>query len=205
MDFIALSTAVVLFAILLAWYALLEYEERRQRKDPARPKRIPERGVRQVSHGRSQDVVSHGRSQDVGGDVAQKLWRSNGRRPPAGKLPPTRRARRPGVQGVIRVYGLAVASVLLAYLFVTLGNLLFTFPPLIFFGAAVAFSFTLGGRAAGLFACVLATLMSDFFFVKPTFIFSLDWQVFRLSLLYLVGGLLSVFISKRLTSPTQAH
>jgi K+-sensing histidine kinase KdpD len=88
---------------------------------------------------------------------------------------------------------------------VILGNLLFSFPPLIFFGAAVAFTFTLVGRAPGLFACVLATLLSDFFFVKPTFVFSLDWQVFRLSVFYLVGGLLSVFISKRLTSPTQAH
>jgi hypothetical protein len=102
-------------------------------------------------------------------------------------------------------YGLAVMSVLLAYLFVTLGNLLFSLPPLIFFGAAVAFAFTFGGRVSGLFAFVLATLLSDFFFVKPTLVFSLDWQVFRLSVFYLLGGLLSVFISKRLTSPTQAH
>jgi K+-sensing histidine kinase KdpD len=106
---------------------------------------------------------------------------------------------------MLRRYGLALTSVLLAYLFVTLGNLLFSFPPLIFFGAAVAFTFTVGGRAPGLFAFVLATLLSDFFFVKPTFVFSLDWRVFRLSVFYLLGGLLSVFISKRLTSPTQAH
>lgn len=196
MDFVAISTAVVLLAILLAWYALLEYEERRQREDSARPKRMPERGVRRLSRGRSQDV---------GGDVAQKLSRSNGRRPPTGKLSPARRVRRHGFRGIIYGYGLAVASVLLAYLFVTLGNLLFSFPPLIFFGAAVAFSFTLGGRAPGFFALVLATLLSDFFFVKPTLLFSLDWQVFKLSVFYLVGGLLSVFISKRLTSPTQAH
>jgi hypothetical protein len=196
MDFIAISTAVVLLAILLAWYALLEYEERRQRKDSARLKPMPERGVR---------PASRGRSQDAGNDVAQKLWRSNGRRPQTGTLSPARRARRPGFQGMISGYGLAVASVLLAYLFVTLGHLLFTFPPLIFFGAAVAFTFTVGGRAPGFSALVLATLLSDFFFVKPTFVFSLDWQVFRLSVFYLSGGLLSVFISKRLTSPKQAH
>ncbi|HEY9402082.1 MAG TPA: DUF4118 domain-containing protein [Pyrinomonadaceae bacterium] len=196
MDFVAISTAVVLLAILLAWYALLEYEERRQRKDSARLKRMSEKGGRQVSRGRSQDAA---------GDVAQKSWRSNGRRPPRETLSPTRHARRPTFQGIIPRYGLAVASVLLAYLFVTLGNLLFSFPPLIFFGAAVAFSFTLGGRAPGFFALVLATLLSDFFFVKPTFLFTLDWQVFKLSVFYLVGGLLSVFISKRLTSPTQAH
>ena len=196
MDFVAISTAVVLLAILLAWYALLEYEERRQRKDSGRLKRMSERGVRQGSRRRSQDA---------GGDVAQKLWLSNGRRPPTGKLSPTRRVRRPGFQGIIPMYGLAVTSVLLAYLFVTLGNLLFSFPPLIFFGAAVVFSFTFGGYGTGLFALVLATLLSDFFFVKPTFVFSLDRQVFRLAVFYLLGGLLSVFISKRLTSPTRAH
>lgn len=196
MDFINISTAVVLLAILLAWYALLEYEERRQRKDSERPQHLPERGGRQVSRERSQDA---------GDDVAQQLWRSNGRRPPELLSSPPRGAQRPMFQGMFHRYGLAVASVLLAYLFVTLGNLLFSFPPLIFFGAAVALTFTFGGRAPGLFAFVLATLLSDFFFVKPTFVFSLDWQVFRLSVFYLLGALLSVFISKRLTSPTQAH
>jgi K+-sensing histidine kinase KdpD len=91
--------------------------------------------------------------------------------------------------------------VLPAYLFSTLGNLLFTLTPLIFFGAAVAFSFTFGGRTPGLLACVLSTLLSDFFFVKPTFVFSLDWQVFNLSVFYLP----SVLISKRLTLQAQAH
>lgn len=197
MDFIAISTAVVLLTILLAWYALLEYEERRQRKDTARSERMPERGGREVSRVRSLDA---------GSGVAKKLWQSNGRRTPTVKLSPPRRALpRPVYRGMIYRYGLAVAGTLLAYIFVTLGNLLLTFPPLIFFGAAVAFSFTFGGRAPGFFAFVLATLLSDFFFVKPTFLFSLDWQVFRLSICYLAGGLLSVFISKHLTSQTRAH
>lgn len=196
MDFIAISTAVVLLAILMAWYALLEYEERRQRRDSERPKHLTEIGGRQVSRARRQRA---------GGDVAQQLWRSNGRRPTAGMSSPTGSDKRPVFQGMFQRYGLAVSSVLLAYLFVTLGNLLFSFPPLIFFGAAVAFTFTVGGRAPGLLAFLLATLLSDFFFVKPTFVFSLDWQVFRLSVFYLLGGLLSVYISKRLTSPPQAH
>jgi hypothetical protein len=102
-------------------------------------------------------------------------------------------------------YGLAVMSVLLAYLCVTLGNLVFSFPPLTFFVAAVAFTFTVRGRAPGLCAFVLATLLSDFFFVKPMLVFSLDWQVFRLSVFYLLGGRLSVFISQRLTTPPRAH
>ena len=196
MDFITISTAGVLLAILMAWYALLEYEERRQRKDSERPKHLLKRGGRKVSDERRQDT---------GGDVAQQFWRSNGRRPPAGMSSPTGSGRHLVFQGMLQGYGLAVTSVLLAYLFVTVGNLLFSFPPLIFFGAAVAVTFTFGGRAPGLLALVLATLLSDFFFVKPTFLFSLDRQVFRLSVFYLLGGLLSVFISKRLTSPTEAH
>jgi hypothetical protein len=33
MDFINISTGVVLLVILIAWYALLEYEEKRQGRD----------------------------------------------------------------------------------------------------------------------------------------------------------------------------
>ena len=196
MDFIAIFIAVVLLAILMAWYALLEYEERRQHKDLEGPKHLPEIGGRKANRERSQDA---------GGDVTQQFRRNNGSRLPPGMFSPTRSSKRLMFQGMMSGYGLAVTSVLLAYLFVTLGNLLFSFPPFIFFGAAVAFTFTLAGRAPGLFALVLATLLSDFFFVKPTFVFSLDWQVLRLSVFYLLGGLLSVFISKRLTSPTRAH
>ncbi len=197
MDFITVSTGVVLLAILVAWYALLEYEERRQRGDLERRKHLPEFGERQV---RGREL-----RRPAVGDVAEKLWRSNGRRLPTGMSPSTGGGKRLVFQGLIFRYGLAVTSVLLAYLFVTLGNLLFSFPPLIFFGAAVAFTFTFGGRAPGLCAFVLATLLSDFFFIKPTLVFSLDWQVFRLSAFYLLGGLLSVFLSKRLTAPPRAH
>ena len=108
-------------------------------------------------------------------------------------------------RGLAARYGLAIITVLLAHLLVTLGSLLSLFPPLIFFAAAVAATLTLGGRAPGLLALVLATLLSDFFFIKPAFVFSLDWQVLRLSLLYLLGGLLSVFISKRLSSTSAAN
>jgi K+-sensing histidine kinase KdpD len=92
---------------------------------------------------------------------------------------------------------------LLAGVFVAVGDLLLQFPPLIFFAAAVAVALTLAGAAPGLFALVLATLLSDFFFVRPRFAFSLDWQVFRLSLIYLLAGLLSALISK-LLSPRAA-
>jgi hypothetical protein len=196
MDFNTISTGVVLLAILIAWYALLEYEERRQRGDLERRKHLPDLGERRVGG----EMRWH-----AGGDVAQKFWRSNDRRSPTGMSPPANGGKRLVFQGMIFRYALAVMSVLLAYLFVTLGNLLFSFPPLIFFGAAVAFTFTFGGRAPGLCAFVLATLLSDFFFVKPTLVFSLDWQVFRLSAFYLLGGLLSVFLSKRLITPPRSH
>ncbi|HEY0100771.1 MAG TPA: hypothetical protein VGB76_17630 [Pyrinomonadaceae bacterium] len=188
MDLISISTAIVLLAILIAWYALLEYEERRQRRDLKRPEYAPEMGGRRAHPERAQDARAY---------FTERLRRSDGSRLPEGMSLPTRSGQRLVFQGLLPRYGLAAASVLLAYLIVTLGNLLFSFPPLIFFGAAVAFTFTVVGRAPGLFAFVLATLLSDFFFVKPTFVFSLDWQVFRLSVFYLLGGLLSVFISKR--------
>jgi ABC-type thiamin/hydroxymethylpyrimidine transport system permease subunit len=41
-------------------------------------------------------------------------------------------------------------------------------------------------------------------FVRPRFVFSLDWQVFRLSLSYLLAGLLSAFISKLLSTRAAA-
>lgn len=97
-------------------------------------------------------------------------------------------------------YGFAVVSVLLAGVFVAVGDLLFSLPPLIFFAAAVATALRLAGAAPGLCALVLATLLSDFFFVRPRLVFSLDWQVFRLSLIYLLAGLLSALISKLLFS-----
>lgn len=196
MDFINISIAVVLFAILLAWYALLEYEERRLRKGSEPPEHLPKRSGRKASDERRLGT---------GGDAAQQLSRSDGRRPLAVTASATGSGKRLVFQGMLHKYGLAVTSVLLAYLLVALGYLLFSFPPLIFFGAAVTFTFTFSGRTPGLFAFVLATLLSDFFFVKPTFIFSLDWQVFRLAVFYLAGALLSVFISNRLTSPSRAH
>jgi hypothetical protein len=196
MDFITVITAAVLFSILLAWYALLEYLERRRRKDVKPPKPLPQIGGR---------GAARERGHEAGCLVTRQFWRSNGKPLPRGRPSPALRDRHIVFQGLTARYGFAVISVLLAHLLVTLGNLLFSFPPLIFFAAAVAVTLTLAGRAPGLFALILATLLSDFFFVQPTFVFSLDWQVFRLSLIYLFGGLLSVFISKRLSSMSAAN
>lgn len=108
-------------------------------------------------------------------------------------------------RGAVLRYSFAVISVTLAYVLVTVGNLLFSFPPLIFFGIAVATTLTFAGRIPGLLGLILATLISDFFFVKPTLVFSLNWHTFRLSLLYLLGGMLSVFISNLLSSRRAVH
>ena len=170
MDFATVTTAAALLAVLLAWYALLEYEDRRRGKGESRPRRAPVEGGESLLRVRRR-----------AGAVPRQNWRSNGHHPPA--------------RGA---YGLAATGVLVAYALVALGDLLFSFPPFIFFAAAVAAALTLWGRGPGLFALLLATLLSDFFFVEPAFVLSLDWQVFRLSLVYLLGGLLSVFISRRL-------
>lgn len=63
---------------------------------------------------------------------------------------------------------------------------------------------TLAGPGPGLFALLPATLLSDFFFVEPTLVLSLDRQVFGLSLVYLPGGLLSLFISRRPSARTSS-
>jgi hypothetical protein len=146
----------------------------------------------------------HERKLGTGDYMTQQHWRSNGKPHPGARL-----SRAPGGENLVfrgraPRYGFAVVSVLLAGVFVAAGDFLFGFPPLIFFAAAVAVTLTLAGAAPGLFALVMATLLSDFFFVRPRFVFSLDWQVFRLSLSYLLAGLLSVIISKLLSSRAAA-
>ena len=192
MDFTAVSTAVALLAILLGWYALLEYEDGRWVKGAEHPKRRTggdERGTYRARRRRPE------------ANVTRQHWQSNGHHPSGQLSTPTRVGRRFSRR---ESYGLASIAVLTAYLMVALGDLLFTFPPFIFFAAAVALAFTLWGWGSGLLALLLATLLSDFFFVGPAFIFSMDWRVFRLSLVYLFTGLLSVFISRLLSARTSA-
>ena len=192
MDSATLITAAALFSILLAWYAFLEYREGRGRKGAGPSKTLAVSGGRKDGPGRRRDA----------GPSVRPYWRSNGK-PPARAAAASGR-RRILFRGPGSRYGFAAAIVLLAYVFVLLGDLLLMFPPLILFAAAVAATFILAGPRPGLFALALATLLSDFFFVRPTLVFSLDWQVFRLSLLYLLGGLLSVFFSKLLSSRSAA-
>lgn len=148
--------------------------------------------------------VFHERKMGAGGFMTQHHRRSNGKPPPWARSSRAPGGENLGFRGRAPRYGFAVVSVLLAGVFVAAGDLLFAFPPLIFFAAAVAVTLTLAGAAPGLFALVLATLLSDFFFVRPRFVLSLDWQVFGLSLSYLLAGLFSALISKLLSSRAAA-
>lgn len=195
MDLSTVTTVVVLTALLLTWYALLEYVERRRRRKDAVPAETPAAtGGREAGRERGRGAALY----------VHRYWRSNGKPAPRARPSPTPVGQSLMYRGTPWRYGFAATSVLLAYGLVTLGSLLFAFPPLIFFAAAVAVTVTLAGPAPGLFALILATLLSDFFFIRPTFVFSLDRQVFKLSLLYLFGALLSAFISKRLSSTSAA-
>jgi hypothetical protein len=195
MDFISIAVAAALLVVLLGWSALLGYLERRRRKEVGSSKPLARGGA---------CMAGRERCDDAGSRVTRQYRRSDGR-----PLPEARRSRAPRSKnfmsrGRAPRYGFAVVSVLLAGVCVAVGNLILTFPPLILFAAAVAVTPTLAGAAPGLFALVLATLLSDFFFVRPSFVFSLDREVFRLSLGYLLAGLLSAFISKLLSSRAEA-
>src|SRR5687768_8888373 len=113
MDFITVTTAVVLLSILLAWYALLEYLERRRRKDVGPPKPLSQIG----GHGAARE---RGREAEL--LVTRQFWRSNGKPLPRRRPAPAPRDRHIVFQGLTARYGLAVITVLLAHLLVTLGN-----------------------------------------------------------------------------------
>jgi K+-sensing histidine kinase KdpD len=90
--------------------------------------------------------------------------------------------------------------VLIAWGCVLLWNSLLSFPPFIFFALAVMAAVVYSGYRSGLVALVLSTLLSDFFFIHPTYEFSIDGSVLKLSLFYLLGGVLTLFIGKRLAA-----
>lgn len=196
MDFISIAIAAALLVVLLAWSALLGYLERRRRNEDGSPKPLPQSGGR---------TAGRERCDDAGSLVTRQYWRSNGRPHPEASRPGAPSSKNFMARGRATRYGFAFVSVLLAGVFVAAGNSILAFPPLIFFAAAVAVTFTRTGAAPGVFALVLATLLSDFFFVRPRFVFSLDSHVFRLSLVYLLAGLLSILISKLLSARAVAR
>src|SRR5215831_15517755 len=75
---------------------------------------------------------------------------------------------------VIRPYGTAVVLVALAFALTFGLRYFFPYPVLFLFFAAVMVSAWFGGTGAGLFAVLLSTLLTDYFFVPPFNSFVID-------------------------------
>ena len=78
------------------------------------------------------------------------------------------------VREIIRPYGTAVVLVALAFLLTFILRYFFPYPVLFLFFAAVMVSAWFGGTATGLFAVLLSTLVTDYFFVPPFGSFVVD-------------------------------
>jgi K+-sensing histidine kinase KdpD len=96
-----------------------------------------------------------------------------------------------------RRYGFALLSVLLACVCVLIGKALFSLPPLLFFSLSLMLTVTYSGFRPALFALMLATILSDFFFIHPAYEFSMNGHVFRISLYYFIGMLITYLLLKR--------
>lgn len=75
---------------------------------------------------------------------------------------------------VIRPYGTALVLVGLAFAFTFVLRFFFPYPVLFLFFAAVMVSAWFGGTGAGLFAVLLSTLVTDYFFFPPFHSFVID-------------------------------
>ena len=78
------------------------------------------------------------------------------------------------VRTVIRPYGTAIVLVALAFALTFVFRYFFPYPVLFLFFAAVMVSAWFGGTGAGLFAVLLSTLVTDYFFVPPFNSFVVD-------------------------------
>ena len=78
------------------------------------------------------------------------------------------------VQALIRPYGTALVLVALAFAVTFVLRYFFPYPALFLFFAAVMSSAWFGGTGAGLFAVLLSTLVTDYFFVPPFNSFVID-------------------------------
>lgn len=106
-----------------------------------------------------------------------RFWQANG--------PPASVPKRLGESGrhrwLVR-YASAVALVVCAIALVALVRACFGFPPFLFLAAAMCIDAVGWGMGPGICALILATIASDFFFIEPTLAFSLNRQVWALSI-----------------------
>ena len=84
------------------------------------------------------------------------------------------RVRPKGFIGWIRPYATAAALVAIAFALTFILRYFFPYPVLFLFFAAVMASAWFGGTGAGLFAVLLSTLLTDYFFVPPFHSFVID-------------------------------
>ena len=129
--------------------------------------------------------------------MTQTSWQSNGHSPRRDPSPTksrrlTRLRRNPAIR-----YVSAILIVLFAWAGVLICSALFSTPPFLLFALAIMLTAVLSGFRPGLLALALAILLSDFFFVHPTYELSMNGTVFRISLYYLAGMLLSYYVAKR--------
>lgn len=129
--------------------------------------------------------------------MKQHFWKPSGHPEREKSLPEAPDLRLPIRRTAKRRYVLALLSVLLACGCVAVGNALFSFPPLLFFGIALMVTATYSGFRPALLALALATLLSDFLFVHPAYEFSMNGMVLRISFYYFLGMLISYLTLKR--------
>ena len=94
-------------------------------------------------------------------------------------------------------YASAIAVVASATLLVALVRAALGYPPFLLLAGAVCIDAVFLGIGPAICALILATVASDFFFIEPTFAFSLNREVWRLSVLYCFGAIVSSWFRRR--------
>ena len=104
-------------------------------------------------------------------------------------------------------YVMALFGTLLITLLAVVFNAIFGIPPFLFFGLGVCMVAVTAGAGPAVVSLLLATFLSDFLFVQPTFQISLNRRVLQLGVFYLIGATLSYLTDQHLTrkrrTPTQ--
>jgi two-component system sensor histidine kinase KdpD len=92
-------------------------------------------------------------------------------------------------------YASAIAVVASATLLVALVRAALGYPPFLLLAGAVCIDAVFLGIGPAICALILATVASDFFFIEPTFAFSLNREVWRLSVLYYFVDIMNIWFS----------
>ena len=96
-------------------------------------------------------------------------------------------------------YVMALSGTLLVTLVAVVFNAIFGIPPFLFFGLGVCIVAVTTGAGPAWLGVLLATLLSDFFFVQPTFQVSLNRRVLQLGVFYSIGAMVSYLTAHHLS------